>query len=111
MLPCTLALLPLQPLIYHFTDWGNFTLLSRVRTLYAFQPRIRAMGFTPISETKLSSGGMLQPLPEAICPPIFDRFKMNESHSSKTLELPTLIAPVRSSRNGGFSLFKTRIIS
>ena len=77
MLPCTLALLPLQLLDYQFRSWGNFTLLSQVGTLYAFQPRIRAVGFPPTSETKLSSGGMFQPLPEAICPPIFDRFEMN----------------------------------
>ena len=51
MLPCTPALLPLQPLDYQFRNWGNFTLLSRVGTLYAFQPRIRAVGFAPTSDS------------------------------------------------------------
>ena len=71
MLPCTLALLPLQLLDYQFRNWGNFTPSSRMGTLYAFQPRIRAMGLPPTSETKLSFGDLFQPLPEAICPPTF----------------------------------------
>ncbi|VEP14141.1 hypothetical protein H1P_6590003 [Hyella patelloides LEGE 07179] len=42
----------------------------RSESFRAFQPRIRAMGLTPISETKLSSGELSILITRAICPPI-----------------------------------------
>ena len=53
-----------------FQRLGKFTPLSQVGMLYAFQPRIRAMGLAPTSDSQLSIGESSRLLPKATCPPI-----------------------------------------
>ena len=59
---------------------GNFTPLSRVGTLYAFQPRIRAVGLAPTSDSQLSIGEF-NLITDSYLSPFLQRFQINESHS------------------------------